>query len=325
MSDTFDPDTWPTGGGDESRAPVPTGGSRSVRRTDDDEYDALAFDETAAEPDAVVTRTERTAVGVHERDGDDDWDFGFDEEPTIGPRGGKGRSEREDYDSYDDENDRYDDEYDDEYDEFDREPKEKRGIARRVVAFLAVACLLGALAFGASALLGGDDEPAAQPPTEQPSDQPLDTTDTTAISGTDPALTPSPGAPSAGPGGETGTIQVAPPAVLEATDRALRAWGEFAVAGDLDIVRPYFAAEGKQFATFEAEAREIQARPPGGPPMSFVMRDAQTVSVNPNVWTIKGRVEVTREGEEPQNFPWEVRLERRSERDPWQVLTVGQY
>ena len=157
---------------------------------------------------------------------------------------------------------------------------------------------------GISSLGGGDKQETA-----------TDTTDTSALAQTDDETATAP------PGDE-----IAPPDdVVTGLNQALSAWGQFAVSGDLETVRPYFVNDGEEFKHFEAEAPTIAGDAAGGDPLTMNMTNAKTVKTSDNAWTFQGTVVVSRTGTKDQQFQWEIALARQSADQPWQINTVRQY
>lgn len=325
MSDSFDPDAWPSAGGSEGK------GGSSARKDkspyNDDPYDTFDFDD-----DPSTTGAGRSS---------DDFNFNFDDfgdQPAAAPRSTplatssrrnddepNGKSEDDDPygddpyaddsfsnsgkggydDGFDDDygkNGYDDDDYQDELDQFDREPQAGGDRKRKLIGILAVVFLLGAVGIGVTTFLGSDGggeataPEQAQPPTEQQGE-----------------------APAAPAEGET-----LPAEVTEAASQGLAAWGRFAINGEITEVQPYFVQDGPQFTRFESEAADIRNRALAGPAMEMTMNEPTGTKVSED-WLVRGTVTVTRPGEEAQNFPWELRMTRQSERSPWQILTVRQF
>jgi len=108
---------------------------------------------------------------------------------------------------------------------------------------------------------------------------------------------------------------------LDATKAALAAWGRFATTGDLDSVRPYFAADGPQFARFQDEVDEHHAF---GGPVAYAFA-AQSLEVGAPLRdgerVVRTAVTVTRPGEYAQRFDWEL-VVRQDADGGWRVWTV---
>lgn len=344
MSETFDPDAWPQPSGKR-----PTGGSKGADngRSDDfdedeDDYDPLAFDDSFDMPPSSTrppASTDHDVVGYEDqfgsygedhssdvarrqqreyedafpparRDdfassvptslGDDDYDEDFS---TTGREHGQ-MGYSTDFDNLydDDDQDDYRDDvrqvhsqpvddydgYDDYDDEFDREPQQSGSKRKLLFPVVAAILILGVLGFAASQFLGGDDKT--------------------------PTVTD--------PDGEEVSAEPAPAEVIEAVNKALEAWGEFAVDGNLDHVRPYFVNDGPQFDQFLVDAEELGQNPPGGAPLKFEMQDPLTYHTKENEWVFRGAVTGTRPKDRDQSFSWELSVIRVNERDPWRVHQV---
>lgn len=315
MPETFDPDAWPNPSGGQR----PSGGepARKNRQDpfEDDDYDPLAFDSPADSPrdgdfgDSFGTQTPDLYSDDDLDDFDDDFtttgrrsDTSTGYPPAANGYGGGDYGYGNDFDNlYDDDEDNYDrplrpspttpgyddyDDYDDD-DAFDREPPRRSG--SKLVPILIVIALVGGLGFAGMKFLGSDDNAA----TDESQDK-------------------------------AGQTQPAPADVVEAVDNALVAWGEFAVDGDLDHVRPYFVNDGPQFDQFLVDAEVIGDKPPGGEPLIFRMENPETYPNGENEWLFKGDVIGTRSGEKAQTFTWELRVIRQSDKEPWRVLSVRQ-
>jgi hypothetical protein len=104
--------------------------------------------------------------------------------------------------------------------------------------------------------------------------------------------------------------------------RALADWGQFAVTNDLGQVKDTFWANGPQYKQL---AREAQARkkPIGPPPYTVTMSGVQVLKPRPNQRILRGRVEMTRPGERPQTFHWDVVMQLdQAAGGQWRLWTV---
>lgn len=107
--------------------------------------------------------------------------------------------------------------------------------------------------------------------------------------------------------------------VTSVIEKAMAAWGRFAVSGDLDEVEPFFVVDGPQYLLFVEEAVALAATPPGPPPyrvlveIADVMRDAAETQV-------EAGVRFVRTGEPSQSFRWVIVVRR--VRGEWKVWTV---
>lgn len=124
------------------------------------------------------------------------------------------------------------------------------------------------------------------------------------------------------------TIGATPPAdsdpveaiVIETARRALDAWGRFGVSGDLREVARHFDERGPQYRKFDSESAALGDDPPGPPAYRFALVDP-VVTGSGSERIVAGWVAVTRPGEDPQSFNWEIVL-RAARGEPWRVWTV---
>ena len=110
--------------------------------------------------------------------------------------------------------------------------------------------------------------------------------------------------------------------VIADGEQALTDWGEFAVTNDLDTVKDTFWANGPQYKQLEREAK-ARKEPIGPPPYKMTMTGVQVLKPQDNQRVLRGRVQMTRPGERPQSFNWDVWLQV----DPaaggrWRLWTV---
>lgn len=106
---------------------------------------------------------------------------------------------------------------------------------------------------------------------------------------------------------------------VEAAREALRAWGRFAVSGDLSQVEGWFHRDGPQYRRLEAEAGSIRQDPPGDPPYVVTLELVELVEHVEGV-SVRARVVFIRTGEPSQSFDWDIHLRQSTGR--WQVWTV---
>jgi len=119
------------------------------------------------------------------------------------------------------------------------------------------------------------------------------------------------------------TTPQAPPDVTEGLDEAFAAWGQYAINGNLELVRPYFVNSGPQFKVFQAKAAKIRSNPPGGIPLEIKMTDPEATQINDNTWSLKGVVTIGTAGQTPAEYSWEITMARAPDRDRWRVMTIG--
>ncbi len=125
-----------------------------------------------------------------------------------------------------------------------------------------------------------------------------------------------------GRGGATATTTVDQRAIADA-EKALADWGQFAVSNDLRDVKDSFWANGPQYKQLAKEARERHGKKLGPPPYKMTMTGVTVIAPRPDQRILRGRVEMTRPGEKPQTFHWDIWLQQ----DPaaggrWRLWTV---
>ena len=108
-------------------------------------------------------------------------------------------------------------------------------------------------------------------------------------------------------------------------EKALADWGEFAVTNNLSDVKDSFWANGPQYKQLAKEAKERKGKAAGPPPYKMTMTGVQVIAPSDRVdqRVLRGQVQMTRPGEEPQSFNWDVWLQV----DPaaggrWRLWTV---
>lgn len=342
MSDPFDPDAWPR-----------SSGSSSSRKDDDDQFNPFAGaqqDDDYGTPDYGDAGPGYTPpYGDAYDDDDEDYSTTGRAIPASTSASGPSASARttrpgdafdddyrdefeNDYDDFADYNDGFDD-YDN-FDEFDREPSGGDGgnNAKRILLIVAGVVVVAAIAGGLMALVGGGDKgndlAGGTTTTTVPADNQTseggdlgdidqsDSTDTTDVELPEGTTTTTAAAPQA---------QAAPQDVTNTVNAALAAWGKFAVDGNIEGIKAYFAPNTKQFNRFQLDAATISASPPGGEPIKVVMNNPEAFKTDDNNWTVRGPVVWSRQGELTQNFNWELRLTRTSDRQPWQIISVRQF
>lgn len=112
------------------------------------------------------------------------------------------------------------------------------------------------------------------------------------------------------------TATADPPGPLDVVRHGLRAWGRFAVTGDLREMVQWFDPDGPQFARFVEEA----GRPPAaGSPYSVDIQSPD-VEVKGSTGLVRGRVTFARVGERPRSYSWILVLERSG--GSWIIWTV---
>jgi hypothetical protein len=111
--------------------------------------------------------------------------------------------------------------------------------------------------------------------------------------------------------------------VIADGEAALTDWGEFAVTNDLGTVKDTFWANGPQYKQLAKEAKERKGKPIGPPPYTMTMSGVQVLKPRDDQRVLRGRVQMTRPGEEPQTFNWDVWLQLdQAANGRWRLWTV---
>jgi len=128
------------------------------------------------------------------------------------------------------------------------------------------------------------------------------------------------------PGGNRAatTTTTAEQRVIADGEKALADWGEFAVTNDLGKVKDSFWANGPQYKLLATQAKERKGKPIGPPPYKMTMSGVKVLTPKENQRVLRGRVQMTRPGEVPQTFNWDLLLQA----DPaaggrWRLWTVS--
>jgi hypothetical protein len=97
----------------------------------------------------------------------------------------------------------------------------------------------------------------------------------------------------------------------------------FAVSNDLDDVKKSFWPNGPQYKQLSEESKDRKAL--GPPPYTVTMSDAKVIKPGDreDQRVLRGTVQMTRPGEKPQTYDWDVLLQA----DPaaggrWRLWTV---
>ena len=106
-------------------------------------------------------------------------------------------------------------------------------------------------------------------------------------------------------------------------EQALADWGEFAVTNNLSDVKDSFWANGPQYKQLAKEAKEREGKEIKGPPYKITMSGVEVIPARDDQRVLRGKVQMTRPGEKPQSFNWDVWLQL----DPaaggrWRLWTV---
>jgi hypothetical protein len=106
-------------------------------------------------------------------------------------------------------------------------------------------------------------------------------------------------------------------------EQALADWGEFAVSNDLADVKDSFWANGPQYKLLAEESKDRKAL--GPPPYKMTMTGVKVITPGDreDQRVLRGKVQMTRPGEKPQTYDWDVVLQV----DPaaggrWRLWTV---
>jgi hypothetical protein len=125
------------------------------------------------------------------------------------------------------------------------------------------------------------------------------------------------------PGSDRGATTTTTPEQKAIADgeKALADWGVFAVSNDLGDVKDSFWANGPQYKQL---AKEAKARKPvGPPPYKMTISGVQVLKPREDQRVLRGRVQMTRPGEKPQSFDWDVWLQLDKAADGrWRLWTV---
>jgi hypothetical protein len=111
--------------------------------------------------------------------------------------------------------------------------------------------------------------------------------------------------------------------VIADGEKALADWGQFAVSNDLRDVKDSFWANGPQYKQLAKEAKARQGKKLGPPPYKMTMTGVTVLSPRADQKVLRGKVEMTRPGEKPQTFNWDVWLQLDKASDGrWRLWTV---
>ena len=128
------------------------------------------------------------------------------------------------------------------------------------------------------------------------------------------------------PGGDDAPATTTPEQrIIADGEQALADWGEFAVSNNLSDVKESFWADGPQYKQLAKEAKERKGEPIGPPPYKMTMSEVKVIapSNRADQRVLRGQVQMTRPGEEPQSFNWDVWLQLDKASDGrWRLWTV---
>ena len=122
-------------------------------------------------------------------------------------------------------------------------------------------------------------------------------------------------------GGAETTTTTPDQRVVADGEKALADWGHFAVSNNLNDIKDSFWANGPQYKQL---AKEAKARKPiEGPPYTMTMSGVEVIPARDDQRVLRGKVQMTRPGEKPQNFNWDVWLQLDPEAEGrWRLWTV---
>jgi hypothetical protein len=122
-------------------------------------------------------------------------------------------------------------------------------------------------------------------------------------------------------GGAQPTTTTPDQRVVADGEKALADWGHFAVSNNLSDVKDSFWVNGPQYKQL---AKEAKARKPiEGPPYTMTMSGVEVIPARDDQRVLRGKVEMTRPGEKPQTFNWDVWLQVDPEAGGrWRLWTV---
>jgi len=126
-------------------------------------------------------------------------------------------------------------------------------------------------------------------------------------------------------GGAQPTTTTPDQRVVADGEKALADWGHFAVSNNLSDVKDSFWANGPQYKQLAKEAKERKGKPIGPPPYKMTMSGVQVIapSNRADQRVLRGKVQMTRPGEDPQSFNWDVWLQLDQASDGrWRLWTV---
>ncbi|NND02419.1 MAG: hypothetical protein HKN91_06485, partial [Acidimicrobiia bacterium] len=118
----------------------------------------------------------------------------------------------------------------------------------------------------------------------------------------------------------TTTVEPSAPPVVVALREALAAWGQFAVTGAMSDLGDHFVVGGPQRRQLREESAAIRENPLGPPAYEVTTSNVFSISVTDEDVVLRAEVDWLREGEEPQQFLWDIQM--RLVDDVWQLLTV---
>ena len=106
-------------------------------------------------------------------------------------------------------------------------------------------------------------------------------------------------------------------------EKALSDWGRFAVTNNLADVKDSFWANGPQYKLLAQQAKGRKAL--GPPPYTMTLTDVKVIKpgTRDDQRVLRGKVQMTRPGEKPQRFNWDVWLQVDTAADGrWRLWTI---
>ena len=124
------------------------------------------------------------------------------------------------------------------------------------------------------------------------------------------------------PGGDDAPATTTPEQrIIADGEQALADWGEFAVSNNLADVKDSFWANGPQYKKLAEEAKSRKRV--GPPPYKMTISDVKVITPRPDQRVLRGKVLMTRPGEQPRTFNWDVWLQQDQAADGrWRLWTV---
>ena len=128
------------------------------------------------------------------------------------------------------------------------------------------------------------------------------------------------------PGGDDAPATTTPEQrIIADGEQALADWGEFAVSNNLGDVKESFWADGPQYKQLAKEAKERKGEPIGPPPYKMTMSGVKVLTPKENQRVLRGKVQMTRPGEKPQTFNWDLLLQvDQAAGGRWRLWTVSE-
>jgi len=127
------------------------------------------------------------------------------------------------------------------------------------------------------------------------------------------------------PGGG-GQFSAADQRVIADARRAMSAWGQFAISGDVGKLTGTFWTDGLQYQKLAKEAPGLKQKHAGPPPYQFTLTPSRVLNAPGGMKIVRGTVSVTRPGEQAQIFRWDIYLKRVPGSNPetWRLWTVAE-